>query len=240
MPWHSRRLCFNTTKHSLSSTTTSEWSISSLPICSSLTYYSHPMSHQHDRQYRSSCQSYHPQSDMDVDSTNDFQMTTSSRGGGFGQLQEQQQLQATVPPHGLVSPPRPSSASGSSIHRGPNRTLPTQSVQELNQIGELYSQLAAATAQVDEYHLELDLVQHERDKARREAESTQREICRLRQELEAERRNRPVQQETPRLPMAVTSSSSSSSQGFFPPNPAVPTFHSHLHLPVYLPVHSHQ
>ena len=111
--------------------------------------------------------------------TDDFQTTMSSRGGGSGQLQEQRQLQATVPPHGLVSPPQPSSASGSSIRRGPNRTLPTQSAQELNQIGELYSQLAAATAQVDEYHLELDLVQRERDEARREAESAQREIRQL-------------------------------------------------------------
>ena len=181
------------------------------------------MSHQRNRQYRSSRQSYHPQSDMDVDPTDDFQTTMSSRGGGLGQLQEQQRLQATVPPHGLVSPPRPSSVSGSSIRRGPNRTLPTQSAQELNQIGELYSQL--------------DLVQRERDEARREAESAQREIRRLRQELEAERRNHPVQQETPRPPMAVTSSSSSNSQGFFPPNPAVPTF-SFTPMPTSVPANT--
>ena len=110
-----------------------------------------------------------------------------------------------------------------------------QSAQELNQIGELYSQLAAATAQVNEYHLELNLVQCERDEARHGAESAQREIRRLQQELEAERRNHPVQQETPRLPMAVTSSSSSSSQGFFLPNPAVPTF-SFTPTPTSVPV----
>ena len=196
------------------------------------------MSYQCDRQNRSqrqpyrpysSMDSYHPHSTMDVDPPNHSETNTSSRGEG---IREQQRLQATVPPHGLVSPPHgissppraTTSATGSSIRRGPTHARPSQSAQELNQIGELYSQLAATTAQIEEYQLELDHMRREQDDAMREADEANREVHRLCQELENERRNHLARQEMPRQETATSLSSHLSSKGLFPSNPTVPSF----------------